>query len=53
VAVCDGLSFSVQREHHNIALDITRMIGGTVLRNADEAFAFCNLTQVNPTAQVN
>jgi hypothetical protein len=37
------LSFSVQREHHNIALDITRMIGGTVLRTPEEAFAFCGL----------
>jgi hypothetical protein len=47
VAICDGLSFSVQREHHNIALDITRMIGGTVLRTADDAFAFCGLRQMN------
>jgi hypothetical protein len=47
VAVCDALSFSVQREHHNIALDITRMIGGGVLRTVEDAFDFCGLQRVN------
>lgn len=43
VAVCDALSYSVQREHHNIALDITQMIGGAVLRTADDALEYCGL----------
>ena len=43
VALADALSYSVQREHHNIALDVTRMIGGVVPRTVDDAFAFCGL----------
>jgi hypothetical protein len=43
VALSDALSYSVQREHHNIALDITEMIGGLVLRTVDDAFAYCGL----------
>ncbi len=43
VAMSDALSFSVQREHHNIALDITAMIGGIVLRNYQDALHFCGL----------
>ena len=50
VAVCDALSFSVQREHHNIALDITRMIGGVTLRTVDDAFAYCGLERANSRA---
>ncbi|MEM7034425.1 MAG: hypothetical protein AAF629_33095 [Chloroflexota bacterium] len=45
VALSDALSYSVQREHHNIALDITEMIGGIALRTVDDAFTFCNLRQ--------
>ena len=40
----DALSYSVQREHHNIALDITAMIGGTVLRSQSDALAYCGLS---------
>lgn len=43
VAIADSLSYSVQREHHNIALDVIRMIGGTVLRTPADALAFCGL----------
>ncbi len=43
VALSDALSYSVQREHHNIALDITEMIGGIVLRTVDDAFGYCSL----------
>ena len=46
VALSDALSYSVQREHHNIALDITRMVGGIVLRTADDAFEYCGLARV-------
>jgi len=43
VALSDALSYSVQREHHNIALDVTRMIGGIVLRTHEDALAYCGL----------
>jgi hypothetical protein len=43
VALSDALSYSVQREHHNIALDITEMIGGQVLRTPTDAFTYCGL----------
>jgi hypothetical protein len=43
VALSDALSYSVQREHHNIALDITTMIGGQVARNYQDALQFCGL----------
>ncbi len=43
VAMSDALSYSVQREHHNIALEITQMIGGVVLRSPEDALAFCGL----------
>jgi hypothetical protein len=43
VAMSDALSYSVQREHHNIALEITQMIGGTVLRSPEDALSFCGL----------
>lgn len=43
VAMSDALSYSVQREHHNIALDITAMIGGTVLRSLDDTLAWSGL----------
>lgn len=43
VALADALSYSVQREHHNIALEITQMLGGTVLRTPEEALTFCGL----------
>ena len=43
VAVCNALSYSVQREHHNISLDITQMVGGVVLRTVDDAFEYCGL----------
>jgi hypothetical protein len=46
VALSDALSYSVQREHHNIALDVTRMIGGLVPRTVDEAFGYCGLRRV-------
>lgn len=45
VALSDALSYSVQREHHNIALDVTRMIGGIVLRTSDDALAYCGITR--------
>lgn len=45
VALSDALSYSVQREHHNLALDITRMLGGTVLRTVDDAFEFAGLAR--------
>lgn len=44
VAMSDALSYSVQREHHNIALDITAMIGGVVLRTPADALAYCGLS---------
>ena len=47
VALSDALSYSVQREHHNIALDITRMIGGTVLHTEDDAFTYCGLRRIS------
>ncbi|HYF65254.1 MAG TPA: hypothetical protein VD886_20670, partial [Herpetosiphonaceae bacterium] len=43
VALSDNLSYSVQREHHNIALDITAMIGGQVTRTYQDALHFCGL----------
>jgi hypothetical protein len=43
VALSDSLSYSVQREYHNIALDVTRMIGGIVLRTPEDAMAYCGL----------
>ncbi|HET9224880.1 MAG TPA: hypothetical protein VFO07_20370 [Roseiflexaceae bacterium] len=47
VALSDALSYSVQREHHNIALDVTRMIGGLVLRTPDDALAYCGLRRAS------
>jgi hypothetical protein len=43
VAISDALSFSVQREHHNVALEVTAMIGGQVLRTVDDALAYAGL----------
>lgn len=43
VAISDALSFSVQREHHNVALEVTAMIGGKVLRTVDDALAYAGL----------
>ncbi len=43
VAMSDALSYSVQREHHNIALEITEILGGAVLRSVDDALAYCGL----------
>lgn len=43
VALADALSYSVQREHHNIALEITQLLGGVVLRTPEECRAFCGL----------
>ena len=48
VALSDSLSYSVQREHHNVALDITLLIGGTVLRTPEDNFDFCGLKRVRP-----
>lgn len=40
IAICDALTFSVQREQHNVALEVIEMIGGKVLRTTDEAKRF-------------
>jgi hypothetical protein len=37
VALSDALSYSVQREHHNVALEVTQMIGGVALRSTEDA----------------
>ncbi len=44
VAVSDALSYSVQREHHNVALEVVEMIGGKVLRSSEDALAYAGLT---------
>ncbi len=46
VALSDALSYSVQREHHNVALEVTAMIGGIVLRSAEDALDFCGLSRL-------
>jgi hypothetical protein len=33
----------VQREQHNVALEVVEMIGGQVLRTVDDALAFSGL----------
>ena len=44
VAICDALTYSVQREQHNVALEVVEMIGGQVLRSVDDALAYCGLS---------
>ena len=43
VGISDALSYSVQREHHNVALEVTSMIGGQVLHSVEDALHFCGL----------
>jgi hypothetical protein len=43
VAICDALTYSVQREQHNVALEVVEMIGGQVLRTVDDALAYSGL----------
>ena len=45
IAVCDALTYSVQREQHNVALEVVEMIGGTVLRSVDDALVYAGLGQ--------
>ncbi len=44
VAVSDALSFSVQREQHNVALEVVEMIGGQVLRTVDDTIRYSGLS---------